>query len=148
MGVEDREELAKWFVLENLLQEPLAKNISPHRRNSELTPGQARHGAQEFLGRTRLRVKCELGKDQWNDFIDSAPPITVVCLGNKVWKSFNLPTGVDWFHWEPVEYDFAMVKFPHPSGLNQSLNDPIFAREVATRLRHIALGELRGPNPA
>lgn len=148
LGVDDRDELANYFYLENLVDRPLVRNDDPRRHNSELTPHMARDGAQKFLARTNTRLLRELGQQAFNDWIDSGHPVTVVALGNKVWRGFNLPHKAPWFQWEMVEGgEFAIVKFPHPSGLNHELNDPDFAREVATRLRRIAQGHLDAPHP-
>lgn len=140
LGVDDRDELQKYFYLENLLDKPLPHNPDAKRKSSQLTPAQARQGCGSFLTRTRFRLRKEMGPQGYSDFIDSGQEIKVVCLGTKVWRGFNLPAHADWFD-EVYEVDeFLMVKFPHPSSLNLALNDPAFARETATRLRRIAQG--------
>lgn len=149
LGVDDRDGLSNYFDLDNLVHHPLAPNTDPHRHNSELTPSMAREGAQQFLVRTKARLLKELGQHQFNDWIDSGRPVVVVALGTKVWRGFNFSNQLPWFHWEMVPGgEFLVVKFPHPSGLNHELNDPEFAREVATRLRRIAWGHIDSPTPA
>ena len=148
LGVDSREELEKYFWLENLFDQPLEPNSDWRRKSSQLTPAAARVACEAFLQRTRGRLRRSMGRHEFTEFIDNGPPITVVCLGTKVWKGFNLHSHANWFHPEPVGPDFAMVKFPHPSGLNLELNDPVFARETATRLRRIALGNLDAPYPS
>lgn len=147
LGVGDREELERYFVLENLIAHPLDKNHDPKRRNSELTPAEARLGAMNFLTRTRTRLMKEMGSEGWGQFSLSGV-IQVVVLGNKVWKGFGLPRASGWFDEQFVGDEFLMVKFPHPSGLNHELNDPEFVCQVSTRLRYIAQGLRHSKDPA
>ena len=144
LEVDDRDQLEHFFYLENLLPYPLSPNADPKKRDSSLTPGEARVGCNNFLARTRHRLMQEVGADVYHS---NRPPTVVVCLGNKVWRGFRLDSKAPWFHWEPVSDDFLMVKFPHPSGLNHSLSDSEFVRETATRLRRIALGRIDAPHP-
>jgi hypothetical protein len=139
LGVEGREQLAGYFYLENLLPHPLPRNADERRRSSQLTPAQARLGANNFLTRTRFRMRKELGAQGYSDLIDQHKVFTVVVLGTKVWKGFKLPSYDAWFTERMIGDDFMLIKFPHPSGLNHELNDPDFARETASRLRAIAL---------
>jgi uracil-DNA glycosylase len=140
LGVEDRDDLQKYFYLENLLQAPLPHNPDVKRKSSSFTPAEARFGCQNFLTRTRFRLRKSMGRDGYTDWIDSGGTVEVVVLGTKVWKGFGLPSHANWFEEQPVADDFRMVKFPHPSGLNLELNDVQFARETAARLRAIAMG--------
>ena len=89
----------------------------------------------------------ELGHPRWGEFTSSGEKIQVICLGSKVWRAFELPRTSDWFDERGLEDEFWMVKFPHPSGLNHELNDPMFVRSVSERLRYIAQGDRHGGNP-
>jgi len=148
LGVNTRDELERLFYLENLLLKPLPLNPDPKCRSSQLTRPLAREGVANLKGRMRVRLRLKLTPQGYNDWIDSGNPVVVVALGTKVWRGFDLPHKSPWFDLQLVDGgEFAVVKFPHPSGLNHELNDQRFAREVATRLRRIALGHLDSPHP-
>lgn len=135
-GVDTRDELLQYFDLANLMSRPLPRRPRTQRESTfKLTEG--RDAARQFLFHTRKRVKMNLGQERWNDFIDSGQRIEVVALGVKVWRSFRLPGGARHFERHQFEEDFAFIPFPHPSGLNHQLNDPLFRREVRMNLRRL-----------
>jgi hypothetical protein len=135
-GVRTRDELMQYFDLANLINHPLPRKSRDSKQSTFRLP-EGRQAARQFLFHTRRRVKTQLGQQGWGDFIDSGS-ITVVALGIKVWRSFGLPRSVRHFEECPLEDgEFKFVCFPHPSGLNHQLNDPIFREQVQMNLRRI-----------
>ncbi len=135
-GVETRDELLGYFELDNILPQPLVLNPDENRRRSGLSNREAKLGAMNFLGRTRLAARRSLGAERYSDFIDTGHFVTVV-LGAKVWRAFGLAETTEMFGSQFLADDFLMIRFPHPSGLNRELNDPKLFAAVCRNLRSI-----------
>lgn len=141
-GVGSRDELLRYFRLDNLMSEPLPHH--PERRkpngnlktvNFSLRTGKIQ--AEAFLARQMDYLINQLGVEGSNTFFKVHNHIDVVVLGKKVWDSFELRGDMPMFGRSIRRPGLKFHRFPHPSGLNHQMNDADFLRETSERLRRI-----------
>lgn len=134
-GVESRDELLKYFRLDNLLPEPLPHHPERRKPNGNLktvnfSRRRGREQAVQFIARQNDYLIAEnAGK---------VVKLDVVVLGKKVWESLELNMETPIFgRVVKVGLRMRFHRFPHPSGLNHQMNDPKFLGETSERLRRI-----------
>lgn len=142
-GVRDRDELLKYFRLDNLMSEPLPHH--PHNRkpngslktvNFSMKVG--RLHAEIFVGKQRDYLYSQLGVEGAEAFAKVRNHVDVVLLGRKVWDCFDLSGDTPMFgRVVRSRSGLRFHRFPHPSGLNHQMNDWEFVRETSERLRRI-----------
>lgn len=143
-GVESRDELLKYFRLDNLMSQPLPHHPIARRPNGSLktvnfSKRVGKVHADIFLARQYDYLINQLGVDGLDVFRQVHNRLDVVVLGRKVWESFDLRGDVPMFG-RVVKVGVTYLRFhrfPHPSGLNHQMNDPEFVRETSERLRRI-----------
>jgi hypothetical protein len=142
-GVGSRDELLRYFRLDNLLPEPLPHHPEKRKPNGNLKSVNfslktGRMHADAFLARQHDYLVNQLGVDGAEIFLQVRNHIDIVVLGRKVWDSLELHGDVPTFgRVVRARLGLRFHRFPHPSGLNHQMNDPEFLRETSQRLRRI-----------
>jgi hypothetical protein len=142
--LETRDELLKYFRLDNLLSTPLPQYTDIRSPGGKLrTPSigrrVAKDSAQQFTARQYDYLKNQLGGQRgMDDFIRAGNAVEVICLGRKVWEAFGLPNNTLYLKsYLRSQMGLKFYRFPHPSGLNHLMNDLEFLRETSEALRRV-----------
>ena len=142
-GVETRDELLRYFRLDNLFPYPLPQHESERRPSGSLktigfSKRLGRDFAQQFIAREDDYLKNQLGPEGYTTFHTVRNHIDVIVLGKKVWDALDLWGSTPMFNRVVrARTGLRFHRFPHPSGLNHQMNDPEFVRETSERLRRI-----------
>ena len=142
-GVEDRDELLRYFRLANLFNTPLPTYKNDRRPSGSLkTQGFGRKAGrvagEAFIVLQDDYLKAQLTPQAYTDFHTLKNRIDVLVLGKKVWDALDLYGATPLFgRVIKIGAPLRFHRFPHPSGLNHQMNDPEVIREASERLRRI-----------